>query len=518
MPSFWMRGAFSCRILPTQVSWGQNFKAAAGRRGVLKGRGIEKLEKEAGGQGGRPALSRQNLAPKRHSHDRRAKGRGRASVPLGAGNCRQVRAGVWPGRRDRGRGFAATKPCSLRPIASFVLGKRSSLPREPNRPLRPTSVRVRGEPLPRRLKSIAAAGSAQGARTVETSPRGFALTLLPFDIAERFQTLLPCASLRRGFFTSATPLRWGEEFSHFSNRLGFADAEELKIDSPFELRAPGAPIFACGTAGSGEVQRTSRAGDRGPGIAVDRRIARGCLRALHESSGARARRNAACARTGVIRRRHRLYVAGARRRVSGCWRIFAPTGDGVAPRHRELFGRVSTSQGRGAAARSIIDKLPFAPHPRIPLVKARVEHLQMQGGNAFRDYQLPEAALALKQGVRPFDPQAKMTFGAVAICDPAASRAGATAKFFSPRLARPCASRARSMRRSNFCAGTPGRTQVLPTPRSRHEDSGPRHGDAGVFDRAIVGRTLAITRETSDRARNREHIFLDDRCRAGRKR
>ena len=50
-------------------------------------------------------------------------------------------------------------------------------------------------------------------------------------------------------------------------------------------------------------------------------------------------------------------------------------------------------------------------------MKARVEHLQMQGGNAFRDYQLPEAALALKQGVGRLI-RSEDDFGAVVICDP----------------------------------------------------------------------------------------------------
>ncbi len=50
-------------------------------------------------------------------------------------------------------------------------------------------------------------------------------------------------------------------------------------------------------------------------------------------------------------------------------------------------------------------------------MKARVEHLQMQGANAFRDYQLPEAALALQQGVGRLI-RSEDDFGAVVICDP----------------------------------------------------------------------------------------------------
>ena len=45
----------------------------------------------------------------------------------------------------------------------------------------------------------------------------------------------------------------------------------------------------------------------------------------------------------------------------------------------------------------IIDKLPFAP-PDDPLLAARLEHIARQGGNPFFDYQLPQAAISLKQG------------------------------------------------------------------------------------------------------------------------
>jgi ATP-dependent DNA helicase DinG len=45
----------------------------------------------------------------------------------------------------------------------------------------------------------------------------------------------------------------------------------------------------------------------------------------------------------------------------------------------------------------IIDKLPFAV-PSDPVVAARIADLRDNGGNPFYDYQIPQAALALKQG------------------------------------------------------------------------------------------------------------------------
>ena len=45
----------------------------------------------------------------------------------------------------------------------------------------------------------------------------------------------------------------------------------------------------------------------------------------------------------------------------------------------------------------IIDKLPFAV-PSDPVVEARIQNIRDEGGNPFYDYQIPQAALALKQG------------------------------------------------------------------------------------------------------------------------
>ncbi|MBQ1336834.1 MAG: helicase [Thermoguttaceae bacterium] len=67
-----------------------------------------------------------------------------------------------------------------------------------------------------------------------------------------------------------------------------------------------------------------------------------------------------------------------------------------------LFGVDSFWQGvdvPGSALRNvIIVKFPFLA-PEQPLVQARIERVKEQGGNPFRDYQLPTAILKFKQGV-----------------------------------------------------------------------------------------------------------------------
>src|SRR6267143_535821 len=64
----------------------------------------------------------------------------------------------------------------------------------------------------------------------------------------------------------------------------------------------------------------------------------------------------------------------------------------------------------------IIDKLPFAS-PGDPITSARIEAINADGGNAFGEYQIPLAILALQQGLGRLI-RHRQDRGVLAILDP----------------------------------------------------------------------------------------------------
>jgi ATP-dependent DNA helicase DinG len=269
---------------------------------------------------------------------------------------------------------------------------------------------VRARALAADLEQVMAepgAAEAGGARSISVTPRGFTLSVLPYDISVRFRALIdqqPCAWI----FTSAT-LALAGNFEHFSTRLGLGDAATLCLDSPFDYERqallylpPGLPDPGAANYTEAVLQAVRPLLDASDGGAF-------LLFTSHRSLRAAARilRAAKWPASWPL-----LVQNDAPREL--LLRRFRDSGRAV------LLGTASFWEGvdvQGVALRLVvIDKLPFAP-PDDPLVRARVQHLESQGRNAFRDYQLPEAALALKQGVGRLI-RSEEDRGVVMICDP----------------------------------------------------------------------------------------------------
>ena len=267
---------------------------------------------------------------------------------------------------------------------------------------------ARATELATRLDTVMRAEEHEGARSVELTQRGFTLSLLPFDVAGRFASMT--TSTRAAWvFTSAT-LSVGEDFAHFTSRLGLAEAETLAIPSPFDFETqallylpPHLPDPTSGTHTNAVVDLSVPLIEASAGGAF---VLFTSHRALQRAAQLLRDRWAELAD-------YPLLVQGEAPREQ-LLRRFRESGNAV------LLGTASFWEGvdvKGDALRLvIIEKLPFSS-PDDALTKARIEHLKSTGGNAFREYQLPEAALALKQGVGRLI-RSETDRGVVVICDP----------------------------------------------------------------------------------------------------
>ena len=241
------------------------------------------------------------------------------------------------------------------------------------------------------LTRIAQVHEIEGARSAERTSRGFVLHLLPFEVANRFQAQVR-ARRSAWIFTSAT-LSVGEDFSHFTSRLGLEEAETVRIPSPFDFERQSLLWLPEGLPEPADPDFVRAMLEASVPLIDAARGGAFILFTSHRALAEAAMRLRAL--WGVSGTRYRLFVQGEAPREQ-LLRGFREDGDAV------LLGTASFWEGvdvKGMALRLvIIEKLPFAS-PDDPIVKARVEHIQRQGGNPFKDYQLQEAALTLRQGV-----------------------------------------------------------------------------------------------------------------------
>ncbi len=251
---------------------------------------------------------------------------------------------------------------------------------------------------------VSPAEGSEDIRWFETHQQSVRLNSTPLDVAEVFQTQMarhPAAWV----FTSAT-LAVGESFAHFQQQLGLFDAATRRWDSPFDY-----PNQALWFVPRGMPQPND------PGYTAA--VVELAIPILQASAGRafllftshRALRQAAELLEG--RTGYPLLVQGSAPKAELLERF-------VEHGHAVLLGTASFWEGvdvRGEAlSLVVIDKLPFAS-PGDPVLQARLDAIRRRGGNPFMQHQVPQAAIALKQGagrlIRDVSDR-----GVLVLCDP----------------------------------------------------------------------------------------------------
>ena len=192
--------------------------------------------------------------------------------------------------------------------------------------------------------------------------------------------------------TSATLAATSDDFSHIVGRLGCDGAQTLALGSPFDY-ASQMRVIVEDNMPAPENPRAN--------IELVPRI----LKHVDETGGGafvlftsfRALREVAERCAPILRGAgYQVFIHGEDGERSQMLKKFRESERSV------LFGTSSFWEGvdvRGRALRNvIITKLPFDV-PDHPLIQARHERIEANGGNSFRDDQLPRAVLRFKQGI-----------------------------------------------------------------------------------------------------------------------
>ena len=252
----------------------------------------------------------------------------------------------------------------------------------------------------------------RGSKPAGALPFGVGLCSVPLNLAPVLKETL-FDRVETVVLTSAT-LSTGGDFSFLKGRLGI-DLPPSRIKYEESLPSPFNFADQClfGVPTDVPDARSSEAGH-------DRAVAQAIFELASASDGgmfalftshAQLKRTAATVRE-TIGSRWPLLIQGEGQR-DRLLRRFREAGSAI------LLGTDSFWEGVDVPGQSLrallLAKLPFKV-PDEPLTAARLERIETQGGDGFRDYLLPNAALKLKQGFGRLI-RSKSDFGVVVLMD-----------------------------------------------------------------------------------------------------
>ena len=220
----------------------------------------------------------------------------------------------------------------------------------------------------------------------ETTPRSVVLHQTPLNVSDKFNAFVK-ESGAGWIFTSAT-LAVDNSFNHFAQHLGLQDAKQLLLDSPFDYRTQSQLVVPRYLPQANDKNRALKLAELAQPLI---KASEGACFMLFTSY--RVMHQVAEILSETIN--NPLLVQGqmAKRKLLD---QFVEQNDAVLLATASFWEGIDVRGDKLTCV--IIDKLPFAS-PDDPLLQARCEDVRRQGGEPFSDIQLPQAVIALKQGV-----------------------------------------------------------------------------------------------------------------------
>jgi ATP-dependent DNA helicase DinG len=245
-------------------------------------------------------------------------------------------------------------------------------------------------------------------RWADVSANGWQLHATPLSVADVFKKQTE-GSARAWIFTSAT-LAAGDDFSLFVRQLGLDTATTKRWASPFDYQNAGRIYVPQNFPPPNSPAHTDAVIDEALELVA---LSKG--RAFILFTSLRAMRQCAQALPNKLKERGLAYPVLSQNDApkSELLRRFREFGNAVLIGSQSFWEGVDV-QG-DALSLVLIDKLPFAP-PDDPVLVARMKHLEDAGGSPFMDWQVPQAAISLKQGAGRLI-RSETDRGVLAICD-----------------------------------------------------------------------------------------------------